>query len=135
VVSIGEPILTNQGAPAAPIPAEPKVKKTTSRGDLRREVAAFLKRSGLSESRFGRAAANDPCFVARLRAAERVRPQTVERVRAFIADWRPPGPPVAVVEKEPRSFEEQLARVERGEVGIGPNLKFGRPDPSGTLGG
>jgi hypothetical protein len=48
------------------------------------------------------------------------------------------APPVLTVRpagKPKLSFEEQLARVERGEVGIAPNIRIGRPDPSGTLGG
>lgn len=57
-----------------------------STSDLLSEVEAFLERSGMADSTFGRGAVNDWKFVRDLRGGtRRVWPETAAKVRAFIA--------------------------------------------------
>lgn len=49
---------------------------------FRRDVEAFLTRTGMAPSRFGRDLLNDPGFVYRLRNGSECRPSTIDRVRA-----------------------------------------------------
>lgn len=62
---------------------------------LLNEIAAFCPKRGITESTFGRLAVNDGKFVPRLRANGRMTTETLERARAFIADFekRAPRPP------------------------------------------
>jgi SAM-dependent methyltransferase len=63
---------------------------------LLRQVTGYCRRAGLAETTFGRLAVNDGKFVSRLRAGGRTTPDTVARVRAFIARLDPAaeaGPP------------------------------------------
>lgn len=53
--------------------------------DLLRAIERFLRRTGMSPSRFGRAAAGDPRFVHDLRLGREPRASTEARIRAFIA--------------------------------------------------
>lgn len=50
-----------------------------------REVEKFLRRTGMSATRFGRLAVNDPRFVLDLRMGREPRSHTVARVIGFIA--------------------------------------------------
>jgi SAM-dependent methyltransferase len=68
---------------------------------LLREIGAYCRRTGLTESGFGLGAANDAALVKRLRAGTSIPETTVGRVRTFIAaanggpagaQARPPGP-------------------------------------------
>lgn len=52
------------------------------------EVEAFLVRSGMSPSSFGREALKDPTFVFGLRKGQNFRPKTIDRVREFISRKR-----------------------------------------------
>jgi SAM-dependent methyltransferase len=52
---------------------------------LLRDIAEYCRRARMAESTFGRLAVNDGKLVSRLRLGGRVRTDTVERVRAFIA--------------------------------------------------
>ncbi len=54
---------------------------------LHTEVHAFLKRSGMKPSRFGRKVLNDPSFVLRLKPDKDPLPATVAKVRRFIEAW------------------------------------------------
>lgn len=129
--------------------------------ELAARLDALIAEHGLSKSAVGKRLVGQASGVATIRHSN-PRRKTVERILAFLAD--PPieelkprdawvtrrarmaaGPddlPLALPVLAPskptasgRSFEEQLGRVERGEVGICPNFKIGRPDPSVTLGG
>ena len=51
---------------------------------LLREVEKYLRRNGTAPTRFGRDALGDPRFVFDLRNGRDPRPQTVERVLAFL---------------------------------------------------
>jgi hypothetical protein len=55
---------------------------------LLRQVEKFLRQSDIAPTRFGREAVGDPRFVFDLRNGRDPRPQTVERVRAFLEDGR-----------------------------------------------
>lgn len=48
------------------------------------EIEAFISRTGMGESYFGRLAAGNTELVARLRRSGRVWPETEDRVRAFM---------------------------------------------------
>lgn len=52
---------------------------------LHREVEAYLRKSGMPPSAFGRAALNDPGFVYDLRAGRTLRKATAQRVRAYLS--------------------------------------------------
>lgn len=52
------------------------------------EVEAFLRDHNLSDRQFGEQALNDKHFVRQLRTGRDVRLSTVEKVRAFMADYR-----------------------------------------------
>ena len=65
---------------------------------LLRDIAEYCRKAGIAESTFGRLAVNDGKLVGRLRLGGRVKTETVERVRAFIAREPQPsanGVPVA----------------------------------------
>ena len=49
------------------------------------EVEKFLRRSGMSPTKFGRVAVNDPRFVLDLRMGREPRSRTAQRVISFIA--------------------------------------------------
>lgn len=48
------------------------------------DIKAFLHRTGMPETRFGRLAVGDPRLVSDLRRGRRLRPETEARLRAFI---------------------------------------------------
>ena len=52
---------------------------------LLREISTFCRETGLAESTFGRRAVNDGKLAARLRNGGRITTETVDRIRAFIA--------------------------------------------------
>jgi hypothetical protein len=62
----------------------------TIREQLLGEIEEFLTRHGMSASRFGRLAANDTALVSRMRAGTAVRIDTADRLRQFMAEYRPP---------------------------------------------
>ena len=51
---------------------------------LLREVEKFLRRSNIAPTRFGREAMGDPRFVFDLRNGRDPRPETINRVRAYL---------------------------------------------------
>jgi len=53
---------------------------------LLREVERFLRQNGTAATRFGREALGDPRFVFDLRNGRDPRPQTVERVLAYLQE-------------------------------------------------
>lgn len=54
--------------------------------ELLNEIRAFLSRTGMGRTYFGKLAANNGWLVDRLEAGKTVTVRTVERVRAFIAE-------------------------------------------------
>lgn len=57
--------------------------------DLLRDIEAFRATHKLAESRFGREAVNDTTLIPQLRNGREPRRKTVERVRTFMATYRP----------------------------------------------
>lgn len=57
--------------------------------NLIEEIDAFRDKHGLSESQFGTLATNDKNLVTDLRAGRDARMSTVEKIRAFMAAYRP----------------------------------------------
>lgn len=56
---------------------------------FRREIAAFLKETGMAASRLGRAAINDSAFVSAVLKAQRSPGlKTAGKLRQFMADYR-----------------------------------------------
>lgn len=53
------------------------------------QIEAFRASNGLSEWRFGELALNDRHFIRQLREGRDIRLSTAERVRAFMAGYRP----------------------------------------------
>lgn len=55
---------------------------------LLRKIDIFLHKAGMTESRFGRNALNDPAFVRRLRnSAHSPRQTTIERIEKYISSY------------------------------------------------
>lgn len=59
------------------------------------EINKFLRANDMPPTRFGREAVKDPRFVFDLRNGREARPQTAERVRAYMAEQAPAVPAVA----------------------------------------
>ena len=59
------------------------------------DIDAFLRRTNLSETYFGRQAANDWKLISQLRKGRRLWPQTEQRIRDFMENYRPRGERVA----------------------------------------
>ena len=57
--------------------------------DLLHEIEAFCDAHDIAPSRFGLIALNDKAFVGQLRAGRRVWPETEQKVRRFMATYRP----------------------------------------------
>lgn len=55
--------------------------------DFKSRIDTFLKRSGLSPSRFGDLACNDPAFVFDLRNGREPKFSTIEKVDNFMVDY------------------------------------------------
>ena len=55
---------------------------------LIRKIEVFLRRTGMSATRFGRLAAGDPCFVPDLRLGRTPRAPTESRVEHFMNTYR-----------------------------------------------
>lgn len=65
------------------------------RATLLAEIDAYLERTGMAESTFGKNAINDGRFVGDLRSGERrreLKTGTIERVRTYIRDNPKPPP-------------------------------------------
>jgi len=56
-----------------------------------REISDFCRETGLAESTFGRRAVNDGKLASRLRNGGRITTDTLDRIRAFMAENRRPG--------------------------------------------
>ncbi len=48
-------------------------------------IGRHLRTTGMAETRFGRCAVGDPRLIGDLRNGRQPRPQTIERIEAFIA--------------------------------------------------
>lgn len=76
---------------------------TNTRDTLLKEIDAFLDRYGMAAAKFGEEAVSDPAFVLRLRAGRSPRIDTVDRVRQFMRDYRPP------LKRRPKAAQERAA--------------------------
>ena len=65
----------------------------STREQLLEEMDAFLSQTGMKKSVFGTRAANDDKFVERVRAGSGFTVQTLDKVRKFMRDYRPPAAP------------------------------------------
>lgn len=61
---------------------------TTVQSQFRAEIEAFLKAYSVPAGAFGLQCMNDAKFVPRMRAGYDVRASTIDRVRAWMADYR-----------------------------------------------
>lgn len=64
----------------------------STREQLIEEIERFLALSGMSATRFGADAAGERGLIRRLKAGGDVTSGTIDRIRAFIKDWRPLRP-------------------------------------------
>jgi len=64
-----------------------------TREQLLKDILAFLERTGMSPTSLGQEALNDRGFMTRLQSGTDIRLGTVDRVRKFMADWKPPARP------------------------------------------
>lgn len=74
-----------------------------------REIQEACARHGIAPSLFGRHAANDPRLIADMEAGRRLRPETKERVREFIADLANGLQPTRREPVRPRVFVDRPA--------------------------
>jgi hypothetical protein len=56
---------------------------------LMQKIHVYLRRTQMSETRFGRRAVNDPRLLGDMRNGRELRPATVARIEAFLASERP----------------------------------------------
>lgn len=63
----------------------------STREQLLEEIDAFLQQTGMTKSVFGTLAANDDKFVERVRAGSGFTVRTLDRVRKFMNDYKPPS--------------------------------------------
>lgn len=64
----------------------------STREQLLQEIDAFLSQTGMTKSVFGTLAANDDKFVERVRGGSGFTVRTLDRVRKFMREYRPPVP-------------------------------------------
>ena len=64
-----------------------------TREQLLKDIWAFLEKTGMSPTGLGKEALNDGGFMHRLQNGTDIRLGTVDRVRKFMADWKPPARP------------------------------------------
>lgn len=62
----------------------------SDREKLLQEIDEFLIRLDMGPAAFGRRALNDPAFLTRFRGGSDIRLETAERLRKFMAEFRPP---------------------------------------------
>jgi len=55
-----------------------------SPGQFRRRIERYLKRTGITPTRFGQAVLNDRAFVFQLRKGRRVGPRVAARIKAWL---------------------------------------------------
>lgn len=60
---------------------------------IKREIERFLDNNDMAQTRFGRLAVSDPRFVGDLRNGREPRPETIVRVRKFMASYQGEGAP------------------------------------------
>lgn len=73
----------------------------TSREKLLQEIEAFLVRTGMTQTSFGRDSIRDPAIVADIRKGKNPRLDTADKLRAFMASWEP--------EPNPKRAAQQVA--------------------------
>lgn len=100
-------------------------------GQILPEIKAFLAKSGMTPTLFGRRCMRDPSFVLEMISGERsrVRATTAEKVRAYIAEWKP-----ELAEEPDVGLAAQLERLAKGGKLI-PAFTPRKALPDGTLGG
>ena len=59
----------------------------SSADTLLHEIEAFLQRTGMTQTQFGQEAMNNSSFVRQLRNGSGVTLRTLDKVRAFTAEW------------------------------------------------
>src|SRR5215211_4045776 len=77
-----------------------------------REISDFCRETGLAESTFGRRAVNDGKLASRLRNGGRITTDTLDRIRAFMAENRGPNANLRapVIERDRASAPTMAAR-------------------------
>ncbi len=65
--------------------------------ELLQEISEYCRQTGLAESTFGRRAVNDGKLASRLRHGGRITTETLDRIRAFMANNRAPAARPAVI--------------------------------------
>ncbi len=105
---------------------------------LAREIATYLKMTGMSDSGFGEAAIGDKGFVSRLPERRYVQSQTAATIREFIARFGVPAAASASVPVPIRTGAELVAALEAEAARRGVQLhglvKLLSPWPSSYLG-
>lgn len=74
-----------------------------TREQFLQEIDAFLAHTGMTQSQLGDMAVNDAKFVPRIRAGSSLTVRTLDRVREFMRDYRPPK------DGKPRPSRQTLA--------------------------
>ena len=78
-------------------------RRMSIRDEVLAEIEAFLRTSRMTHTRFGFEVCNDPAFVARLRGGRDLKATAIDKVRAYIRNYRPPFVTGRRGKAEPRS--------------------------------
>src|SRR4051812_9164875 len=90
--------------------------------ELLQEIADYCRHTGLAESTFGRRAVNDGKLAQRLRNGGRITTDTLDRIRAFMAENRAEAARPTIIERPgPRPAP---ARTPGGEENPQRNFRF-----------
>src|SRR3954471_11949850 len=71
--------------PTGKAPSERATEEAAMNDAILQEIADFCRQTGLAESTFGRRAVNDGKLASRLRNGGRITTDTLDRIRAFMA--------------------------------------------------
>ncbi len=96
------------------------------------EISDFCRSAGLAESTFGRAAINDGKLVSRLRNGGRITTDTLDRLRAFMSNYKAPQNgrmAVSTIPARDRSASAP-ATAASGSVAVDQELAKAAPDTS-----
>jgi len=69
--------------------------------ELLQEISEYCRQTGLAESTFGRRAVNDGKLASRLRHGGRITTETLDRIRAFMANNRTPAARTTIISRSP----------------------------------
>jgi hypothetical protein len=83
------------------MPRGPSRERFMNAQELLQEISEYCRQTGLAESTFGRRAVNDGKLASRLRHGGRITTETLDRIRAFMANNRTPAARTTIISRSP----------------------------------